>query len=158
MTNNRLCAASVVLLSLTLLLPVRAFAAESGADNKPFTAVIDQLLDAWNKRDSAKFAAAFTEDGDFINPRGGSVHGRKAISEIVAKLVSQAKTGSQAKRLDAAVKRIKPDVALVLSNLSITSGGKTDNSLATLVLVNAGGKWKISACEIAAGAAPAGRK
>ena len=158
MNNSWLRTVSTFLLAFTLIFPNCAIAGAQAADNKSFTAVIDQLLEAWNKRDAAKFSAAFTEDGDFINPRGGSVHGRKAISDLVAKLVRQSKAVNHATRVDAAVKRIKPDVALVLSNFSITSNGKTDNSLATLVLVNAGGKWKISACEIAAGAAPAGRK
>src|SRR5438046_309189 len=70
-----LCVPLTALLAATLLFPGRAFAA--GADTKPVTAAVDQLLDAFNRRDAAKFAAAFTEDGDFIDPRGGRVHGRK---------------------------------------------------------------------------------
>ena len=44
------------------------------------------MLDAWNKRDGAKFAAVFTEDGDFVDTRGARVHGRTEIGALVAKL------------------------------------------------------------------------
>jgi uncharacterized protein (TIGR02246 family) len=131
-----------------------AGAGAAGADTKPVTAAVDQLLDAFNRHDAAKFAAAFTEDGDFIDTHGGRVHGRKAIGDVVAKLVQKPQAGNHATRGETAVKMVKPDVALVLSRLTVSNNGRPGGAFATLVLISANGKWRITACEIAPGAAP----
>jgi uncharacterized protein (TIGR02246 family) len=149
---------AAMLVAVTVIVPGRSFAA--GADTKPVTAALDQLLDAFNRKDSAKFAAAFTEDGDFLDTRGGRVHGRKAISDLVAKIVKNANAGHSAARGETAVKMVKPDVALMFTKLAVKSGAgqQPGSSLATFVLVSTGGKWKISACEIAPGATPPAKK
>lgn len=159
MLITRLRAVCTALVAAALTLAICPWTSARGADTKPITAVVDQLLDAWNKRDAPKFAAALTDDGDFINPQGGRVRGRKAIADTVGQILKHSKAGDHASRVDAAVKMVKPDVALLLSNLKLNSGdGKSANSLATLVLINIGGKWRISAMEVAQGAAPAGKK
>ena len=152
MTNLRLFALCAVLLSTTLILPVRVIAGARGADTKPIAGAVDQLLSAWNKHDAPKFAAVFTDDGDFINTRGGRVHGRKAIADMLTALMRQSKASNHAAQVGTDVKMVKPDVALVLSRLSVKTGtGQAGSAFATLVLVNTSGKWRISACEIATG-------
>jgi len=123
-------------------------------------AVVDQLLAAWNRHDYKAFAAAFTEDGDFVNARGGRVHGRKAIGDMAAGLIKKG-SNQQVARNETATKMVKPDVALVLAGLTVkgTPSGGQNPALGTFVLVKIGGVWRITALEIAPGpAAPNAKK
>ena len=136
------------------IIPAYAQTVRKSADSAQVTGVLDRLLDALNGRDPAKFAAQFTEDADFVDARGAHVHGRKAIADMAEKQIKQHRTGSRARRLDVAVKSIRPDVAVAMSSLALADGHATAKSgrvLATFVMVKAGGQWRINVCEIATG-------
>jgi uncharacterized protein (TIGR02246 family) len=155
LTNRSLTAMLAVVMVCTL--STGMFAA--GGDTKPITAAVDRLLDAWNRKDAAGFAAAFTEDGDFIETRGTLIHGRTEIGTAVGKLFKQSRAAAHAARDKTQVKMVKPDVALVLAKLTVKTGtAESGAALATLVMINSGGKWRISALEIATKAASPGSK
>jgi len=157
--SRRLWPTLIALLAAVSLLAASNPARAAGADAASVTGVVDRLLDAWNKRDAASFSALFSEDGDFIETRGGRIHGRSNIQAAVAKLFKQAKAENHAARGQTDVKMVKPDVALILARLSITSGKSAPGgALATAVLVSAGGKWRISALEVATGVPAASGK
>ena len=148
--------------ALSALSVVASAGAQSGGktpESAKVVAVVDQLLAAWNRHDYEAFAAAFTEDGDFVNARGGRMHGRKAIGDMAAGLIKKG-SNQQVARNETATKMVKADVALTLANLSVKGdqrGSKSNPALATFVLVKAGGIWRITALEIAPGASATAR-
>src|SRR4051812_1884621 len=71
-------------------------------------AAVDQLLAAWNRHDTKAFAAAFTEDGDFVNAHGARVHGRKAIGDMAAGLSKKGSKQNQVARHETVAKMVKP--------------------------------------------------
>src|SRR4051794_31670755 len=105
-------AACVSLVLVLAVIPAYSQAARRSPDTAPVTSVLDRMLDALNRQDPAKFAGCFTEDADFVMSRGGHIHGRKAISEMIAKQIKQHRMNNQARRIDVSVKTIKPDVAV----------------------------------------------
>lgn len=160
MSKSTTCSLTLALLTLFATLAPHPAARAAGDDAKSVTAAVDRLLDAWNRRDGAKFAAEFTDDGDFVETHGGPIHGRARIAETVAKLFKQAKAQNRATRGQTGVKMVKQDVALVFARLTVTSGSSAPGgALATFVLVHAGAKWQISALEVATGLpAPPGKR
>lgn len=150
MLNLSLRFKTALLLAGLSILSACVFARPRAFGPTPVTGALDQLLGAWNKQDAAKFTAMFTDDADFINARSGRIHGRKAISEMFAKLTGKASAKSQVSRAETDVKMVKPDVALVLTNLTLKNGasGRSEQALATVVLISAAGKWHITAFEV----------
>jgi len=49
------------------------------ADEQVIKEILQQLESAWNRYDSATFAAGFAEDANFIHIFGGQLNGRAAI-------------------------------------------------------------------------------
>jgi uncharacterized protein (TIGR02246 family) len=142
----------------SVLIAMSAGAQPTGKSNETakVTAAVDQMLAAWNRRDYQTFSGAFTEDGDFVNARGGRVHGRKAIAAMAADVNKKGSNQNQVIRHETATKMVKPDVALVLAGLTVKgaqAAGPPNPALGTFVLVKAGGIWRITALEIAPGPA-----
>jgi uncharacterized protein (TIGR02246 family) len=76
-------AASLVLGSISF-----AFGGEPGsmdADSMEAVKVANAYVDGFNSHDPHAVAMLFTDNGDFVNGRGGSFHGRQAIEQFFSK-------------------------------------------------------------------------
>jgi limonene-1,2-epoxide hydrolase len=73
---------------LTILGTTAAYAKEAPKRSDPKIAVVENMIDAWNKRDWVRVGALFTEDGVLHSMMSEPVVGRKAVSERLTALGS----------------------------------------------------------------------
>ncbi len=112
--------------------------------------LVSSFAAAWNRHDAKALAAHFTEDGDLINPTGREANGRQEIEALFADEHSR---NFAASRMNQSVKRIRvlsPDIVVATSRCEMGGVRRpgTDelcgmNAIATFVLRNTGGNWKI---------------
>ena len=99
------------------------------------------LSEAWRRADGAGFAAAFTQDADFVNIRGMTTRGRDAIASQHQQIFDTFYRGSQAHFELVSLRRLADEVlvAQVAASLDVPSGPRagTTKSTATAVLVGA---------------------
>jgi len=85
------------------------------------TLLIHQQESAWNSGDGAGFAAAFTDDADFINIRGDLFHGREMIGARHTFILRGPFRGSHVTITVRQFKEIAPDVVLVETDHTLTN-------------------------------------
>ena len=102
--------------------------------------VLDRLLDAWNRRDSAAFARLFTPDADYVTGDGSWVHGRGEIGS----LVRDAEAGTKASLVGHPSIRAAEDWATVISRWSaVASDGSESRGVMSCVLVREKDRWLV---------------
>ena len=129
-----------------------ASAAQSPDATASVKMVVSALADSWNRHDMAAFAAAFSEDADFVNVVGMHWQGRH---EIEAKHTVTHRTifrNSTLEILDQSVRFLSPSIALahVWTQLKGAESlrpnvPETRPALMTCVLVLEAGRWLIAA-------------
>lgn len=78
---------SWILMALLSFLGATAAHAQAAAkQTDPKIAVVENMIDAWNKRDWVKVGALFTEDGILHSMMSDPIVGRKAVSERLSAL------------------------------------------------------------------------
>jgi uncharacterized protein (TIGR02246 family) len=101
-------------------------------------AVLDELVDAWNASDGARFASLFAADADYVTGDGEWVRGRSAI----AGLVERAGPGPDVVLEDASV-RVHGDFASVTFRwVARAAGETTSRGVVTAVLVRTADGWR----------------
>lgn len=107
-----------------------------------------QLLEAWNQRDAARFAALFEEDANVIGFDGSMMNGRSQIesdlSQIFADHVTAAYLG-----IIREVRFPAPAFAVLRAVCGMVPPGKRDinpavNAIQSLVAVERAGAWRIT--------------
>ncbi|MGI9057345.1 MAG: SgcJ/EcaC family oxidoreductase [Ktedonobacteraceae bacterium] len=83
------------------------------ADEAAIRTLCQQLNEAWGDADT--FAAAFTEDADYITFDGTSTKGRTAIAQVHRPLFEGFMKGSRLTGQTPTVRLLAPDIALVHS-------------------------------------------
>lgn len=111
--------------------------------------ILRQLEDAWNAADAAGFAAAFTQDADFVDIRGDYHRGQPAIQGGHHHILSTVYQGSRVRYQLVGARRLTDDVYLVRNGATLdVPGGPmqgTNRATSTLVLVRAPDGWRIAA-------------
>jgi uncharacterized protein (TIGR02246 family) len=105
------------------------------------------LLDAWNRRDAAAYAALFTTDGYVVGFDGSEMRGRDEIERSLGAIFADHETG----RYVAAVRAeqtVSDDVAVLHAVAGLVPAGQDDlnpalNAIQTLVARREGGTWRI---------------
>ena len=109
--------------------------------------IAGELERAWNAADGAGFARAFTENADFINIRGEHFRGREVIAQGHQGIFDSIYKGSRVSYEPAGGSAVAPAVRVgqVRGHLRVPSGPLAGelNALATLVLVEQDGEWRI---------------
>ncbi|MBB5061183.1 uncharacterized protein (TIGR02246 family) [Granulicella aggregans] len=77
-----------------MVLAPAAVIAQKVPDEAALRSLFQDQEAAWNRGDGVAFAAAFTEDSDFINVRGDLFHGRTMIAARHAAILSGPLKGS----------------------------------------------------------------
>lgn len=117
-------------------------------DEYTVRALYQQLLDSWNRRNGADFAAFFSDDALVVGFDGSQMNGRveigKTLSAIFADHVTLHYVG-----IVRNVWQISPDTMLLHAEAGMIAEGKTDfvperNTVQTLVVTRHGGEWQIA--------------
>ena len=119
-------------------------------DNKQVTAaIVDELQQAWNAGDGARFAQPFAEDADFVNIRGEHHRTRDAIARGHQSIFASIYKDSVVRLEVAAVRSIATGVLLthVRSVLNVPAGplAGEHHALFSMVLVQDPRGWWITA-------------
>jgi uncharacterized protein (TIGR02246 family) len=110
-------------------------------------ALYQELLDAWNARDAARFAALFAADGHVVGFDGSQVDGRAAIESSMRQIFDNHKTGTYV----SLVREERPlgaDAAILRGVAGMTPAGAHDlkpelNAIQTLIAVRQDEGWWI---------------
>ena len=100
------------LLFLMVLAPIAGIA-QTVPDEAGLRSLFQDQEAAWNRGDGAAFAAAFTEDSDFINVRGDLFHGRTMIAARHTAILSGPLKGSHNTIAIQAVMAVRTDLVIV---------------------------------------------
>src|SRR5215216_2554790 len=93
--------------------------------DKEISALYQQLLGAWNKRDAAAFAALFAEDGNVIGFDGSPIDGRAAIEAEIGRIFTDHQTATYVGKVRE-VRSLAPDVAILRAVSGMVSPGQSD--------------------------------
>ena len=120
----------------------------SNASNAPIIAVFQRLLESWNQRDAAAFAALFVEDGVSIGFDGSVMNGRDEIAATLGQIFADHVTASYVGKMRS-IHLLAPDVALLLAVVGMVAPGQSDinpavNAMYTLVMQRDADEWRIA--------------
>jgi uncharacterized protein (TIGR02246 family) len=106
------------------------------------------LLDAWNTRDAAAYAALFDDGANVVGFDGSQMTGRSEIETTLAQIFAHHQTAAYVSRVRE-VRRLTPDVTILRAAVGMVPPGQTDinpavNAIQTLVAVRRDGGWRIA--------------
>jgi uncharacterized protein (TIGR02246 family) len=120
-------------------------------DRRAIKALIDGLAEAWNRHDGSAYAAAFTDDADYIAFDGTHVRGRRAIAKLHRYLFDNVLRGSR--RVFEGNPRLRflnPDTAVAVIEGAVVMpwqrrAKRQRRSIQTYIQVRRDDGWRISA-------------
>src|SRR5262249_35249682 len=106
---------TMLVLGMTSVDPGRAAEASSAraADEAALRALMAQMVEAWDRGDSAGLAAAFAEDGELVAGDGTLTSGRGEIERYFAGLLTRLPRGTRFASAVTSVRFLARDVGLV---------------------------------------------
>jgi uncharacterized protein (TIGR02246 family) len=136
---------AMVMLSVTSI--GFGWAAPREADETALRALMAQMVEAWNRRDSRSLAGTFTADGELVAGDGTQMTGRGEIERYFAGLLAKLPQGTRFTAAVTSVRLIGPDAALLSSSGGFLMPGDTEvtperRGLQSLVAVRDGGAWR----------------
>ncbi len=107
-----------------------------------------RLLESWNQRDAAAFAAAFTDNGTSVGFDGSQMNGRIEIEAELRRIFASHPTAAYVAKL----REIRPlgsGVVLLRAVVGMIPPGKNElnpdvNAIQSVVLVSEGGEYRIA--------------
>jgi uncharacterized protein (TIGR02246 family) len=105
------------------------------------------LLEAWNRRDAAAFAALFRPDGHSIGFDGSEMHGPAEIESALAGIFAHHPTAAYV-ALVRDVTFATEEVAILRAHVGMVPAGQTDlepdvNAVQVVVAARVNGEWRI---------------
>jgi uncharacterized protein (TIGR02246 family) len=106
------------------------------------------LLECWNARDSAGFAALFEPEGHSIGFDGSEMHGPGEIESTLEQIFADHETARYVAKIRD-VRFLTADVAVLRAVVGMVPAGRTDlnpdvNAIQTLLAVRGDGDWRIA--------------
>lgn len=136
---------AVMLFTLVALSGTPMFAADSdhAKDEQEIRARGKAFIAAWAKHDAKALAAFYTPDGDIITANGDAMNGRDDIEQHLSDAFEGALKDTTLTDTIQKIRFIKPDVAIVDSEMEIRADPTTEGNKfhAISVLVKRDGKW-----------------
>lgn len=119
----------------------------TAADEMEVRALYRQVLEGWNQRDAAAFAAPFAEDGDVIGFDGSEYLGRAEIAASLEQIFAGHRPPAYVS-IVRSVRLLGPDVAILRAVVGMALPGQaaiepTLNARQTLVAARPTGAWRI---------------
>ena len=107
-----------------------------------------QLLESWNRRDAAAYAALFAEDASVVGFDGSQMNGRAEIATQIGQIFADHPTSRYVGKIRE-VRQLAPDVALLRAVVGMVPPGQSDlnpnvNAIQSLVAARHGGRWLIA--------------
>jgi uncharacterized protein (TIGR02246 family) len=107
-----------------------------------------KLLDRWNDRDAAGFAALFAEDGSVVGFDGSQVNGRAQIAAHLSGIFAEHEVPAFV-GIVREVRQLDPDVELLRAVAGMVSPGHASihpdtNAVQSLVALRSRGEWRIA--------------
>jgi uncharacterized protein (TIGR02246 family) len=117
-------------------------------DETQIRCLYQSLLDCWNKRNAAQFAALFADDGNVVGFDGSQLNGRSEIESSLAQIFRDHQTAAYIAKIRE-VRFLAPAVALLRAVAGMVPPGQSDinpavNAIQTLVAVRHNDKWRIA--------------
>ncbi|HEX3869130.1 MAG TPA: SgcJ/EcaC family oxidoreductase [Pirellulales bacterium] len=121
------------------------------SEERALHGLVYQLEAAWNAADGPAFAAAFTDDADFIHILGGYYTGRAAIETGHRMILGTIYKGSTVHYSVEKIRFVRPDVALIFvrQHLEFFENGEPRelDARPTVIAEKIDGQWKIVAMQ-----------
>lgn len=107
-----------------------------------------QLLDSWNRRSAADFAALFSEHGHVVGFDGSQMHGPAEIEAQLGQIFGNHPTGAYLGTIRD-ITFLAPDVALLRAAVGMLPPGQNDinpavNAFQSIIATKQAGAWKIA--------------
>lgn len=118
------------------------------ADEHEVRALHARLLDSWNRRQAADFAALFEADGNQVGFDGSQANGRGEIETHLSQVFRDHMTARYVGKVRE-VRFLAHDVAILRAVVGMVPPGKTDinpatNAIQSLVAVKREGQWRVA--------------
>lgn len=118
------------------------------SSSKKISLLYQRLLDAWNMRDAAFFAAQFEDDGNCVGFDGSQIDGREAIESDISRIFADHDTASYVSKLRE-IRFLTAETAILRAVAGMIPSGKTDidpavNAIQSLVAVRRENGWRIA--------------
>jgi uncharacterized protein (TIGR02246 family) len=106
-----------------------------------------RMLEGWNERNAAAFAAPFAEDGESIGFDGSQLVGKTEIVSTLQQIFANHPTAPYVSKVKS-VTLLSPEVAILRAIAGMVPPGQSDinpavNTLQTLIAVKRDGRWRI---------------
>jgi uncharacterized protein (TIGR02246 family) len=107
-----------------------------------------QLLECWNRRNAAEFAALFAGDGSSVGFDGSQLNGRVEIEASLRQIFADHQTAAYVAKIRE-VRFLTPETAILRAVVGMVPAGQTDlnpavNAIQSLVAVRVAGQWCIA--------------
>jgi len=117
-------------------------------DVADISALYQQLLDGWNQRDAAAYAALFAEDASVIGFDGSQMNGRADIVAQIGQIFADHPTSRYVGKIRE-VRLLRPDAAILRAVVGMVPPGQSDlnpavNAIQSLVAARQAGQWLIA--------------
>ena len=118
------------------------------SDEQRVAALYCELLNCWNKRDAAAFAALFAEDGQTVGFDGSIHDGRAQILADLSIIFTNHPTAAYVGKIRK-VRFLTTEVGVVSAVAGMVPSGKSDlnpavNAIQTLIAARTDGRWSIA--------------
>jgi len=105
------------------------------------------LLDAWNARDAASFAALFADAGHVVGYDGSEMHGAREIQAELDAIFADHQTGAYVASVRGE-EHVTPDVTVLYAVAGLVPAGSSElnpalNAVQTLVAARQDSGWRI---------------
>jgi len=122
--------------------------AAQSRDATDIGALYQQLLDSWNKRNAATYAALFAEDASVIGFDGSQMNGRAEIETQIGQIFANHPTSRYIGKIRE-VRLLAPDAAILRAVVGMVPPGQSDikpdvNAIQSLVATKDAGHWRIA--------------
>jgi len=122
--------------------------AAQSRDTADLGALYQQLLDGWNQRDAAAYAALFAEDASVIGFDGSQMNGRAEIATQIGQIFADHPTSRYIGKIRE-VRLLTPDAAILRAVVGLVPPGQSDlkpdvNAIQSLVAARNAGQWRIA--------------
>ncbi|HKI02447.1 MAG TPA: SgcJ/EcaC family oxidoreductase [Thermoanaerobaculia bacterium] len=115
-------------------------------DETPIRTLYQSILDAWNRRNAAEYAALVAEDGDLIGFDGSTMKGSSEVEAELSRIFADHQTAAYV-GIVRRVRFLEPEVAVLHAVAGMVQPGKSDinpptNAIQMLVAERRDGQWR----------------
>ncbi|MEO7910061.1 MAG: SgcJ/EcaC family oxidoreductase [Roseiflexaceae bacterium] len=122
--------------------------AAQSRDTTDIGALYQQLLEGWNQRDAAAYAALFAEDASVVGFDGSQMNGRAEIATQIGQIFADHPTSRYVGKIRE-VRLLAADAAILRAVVGMVPPGESDlkpdvNAIQSLVAARHAGQWLIA--------------